>query len=138
MPAPSRRENDSAMIEYGIARHHEQLTATATIHVFKARRPCVIDRVEYANTVGLAEDPGNTFKGEVKNGAIVLATLFDTDSDLAGSNSLGTGIVVASPTGSPALANRWIAAGDVIDLVFTEGGTATLPPGDVTVYVREV
>jgi len=123
------------MIEYTVGRHHGEATANTTVHIFTARRRCIIDRVEYANTVGLVEHADDHVTGTVQNGEDVLATLFATDSDLEGAdNSLGTDPIIATP---PA-ATRLLAAGDVLDLVLTAAGSPTLPPGDVTVYVREI
>jgi hypothetical protein len=52
-----------------------------------------VTRIEYANPTGLAGDPANAFKAEVKNGATVLATVFNTENDAGGAtlaaNSLG-------------------------------------------------
>jgi hypothetical protein len=134
----ARRENLHLQKDLTVSRHHEALTANGTKLAFKARAECLITRIEYANEVGLAEDATNAFKLEVKNGATVLATLFDTDADEAGTNTLGTAMIVATPGGSPALANNKLAAGDTLSLVFTEDGAATLPPGDITIYFTEL
>ncbi len=110
----------------------EQVTDTTTWKIAKPKRPYVVTGVQYLNVTGLAEHSSNSFGGALKVGANVVSTLFDTDSDGAGSNSLA--------------ANTWIdgtlvttagylngAADDELTFVATENGTATLPAGLVRV-----
>lgn len=55
---------------------------------------------------------------------VTLATHFDTDSDLAGTNTLAADSWV-----NPTLANNTFEAGDELGAWYLEGGTATLPAG---------
>lgn len=64
----------------------------------------------------------------------VLSRLFNTDSDLTpdvGATLAADTFVEGSVTGT-----LWCAAGDVISLVATEGGTATLPAGRLVIEGR--
>ena len=137
MANANRGENSHLQKDLVFSLAHPAVTATSTFHVFKARVPCKVTRIEYANPTGLAEDTTNTFKGEIKNGSTVLATPFFTDSDEAGDNNLGANtLIVASLSAVDGALN--LAAGDTLDLVLTEAGTATLPAGGLVVYVTEI
>lgn len=117
---------------------HGQLTATTTIKLFKARRRFHVDSVEYINPTGLAADATNAFRGEVKNGSTLVASIFNTDSndDPAGAalpaDTHVAGVLAASKP------DRGLAKGDVLSLVLTEDGTATLPPGRLQVEGRYI
>lgn len=116
---------------------HAALTATTTSKLWKcpAGRSFVVERVSYINPTGLAGDGTNAFAGEVKNGSTVMATLFNTDTGDAGGASLAADTFVEG-TLSATAANQWLAAGDVISLVLTEDGTATLPAGRLVIEGR--
>lgn len=107
---------------------HPALTSTTTTVFWKARADYRIDSVEYVNQTGLAEDATNVFKGEIKRGSTILFTLFNTDSDGAGDNNLTAAtFVAATPNEDP---EELVGEkDDVLSLVMTEGGTATLPAG---------
>lgn len=130
----ARYENDHLQKDVCRSLYHAAATANTTKHIFKARAECVVTRIEYANETGLVADAANHFRGEVKKGATLVSTLFNTNS--AGGAALG--VTVLTPALSAVAGALVLAAGDVLDLVLTETGLATLPPGDVHVYVTEL
>jgi hypothetical protein len=118
---------------------HAQVTATTTVKLWKCPtgRDFIVDRVIYMNVTGLAEHADNWFTGKVQNAATVVATLFDTDSDGAGTNTLAADTFVEG-TMAAAVADRVVNEGEELSLVLTEGGTATLPAGFVQIEGRYV
>ena len=118
---------------------HAALTGTTTVKLWKcpAGRQFVVERASYINPTGLVEDPANNFAGALKNGSTVMATLFNTDSDLTPDPgaTLAVDTFVEGALSATATA-RWLAAGDVISFVATETGTATLPVGRLVIEGR--
>lgn len=115
--------------------HPGSLTSDTTYKFWQAPRPCRVTDVRYINPTGLAEHATNAFAGSVLNGATVVATIFDTDSDEAGAdNSLPANTFV---TGVIAAAGAVLAADDVLSLFLDEdaAGAATLPAGRLQVEV---
>jgi hypothetical protein len=117
---------------------HAELTGTTTVKLWKAPagRAFRIDRILYINDTGLVADATNAFRGEVKNGATLVAELFNTDSDddpAGASLAAATFIELDSDVEVP---SRVLAAGDTLSLVFTEDAAATLPTGRLTVEGR--
>ena len=117
---------------------HAALTATTTVKLFTVPtgKTLRIDRVWYCNPTGLAGAAGNAFKGEVKNGSTVINTMFNTDTGAGGAS-----LAADTPgfgTNSATDASLVLAAGDVLTLVFTETGTATLPAGSLFIEGRYV
>lgn len=110
---------------------HAQATATTVSKLWKvpAGKKFQLERASYINPTGLAGDAANAFTGAIKNGADVMATLFNTETDNGGAalaaDTFVEGTLHATPT------NQWADAGDVVDLTLTEVGTATLPAGRV-------
>jgi hypothetical protein len=132
LPRPPTPYQEKVVISYD----HPQVTATTTWKIFKAKgRPFRIDSVRYINPTGLAADATNVFAGTLKNGSTVMATIFDTDSDTGAALAADTFV---DGTLSATQANRVLAADDVLSLVATEGGTATLPAGRVVVEGRYI
>lgn len=130
----TRRENDDLQVDLTASRSHGALSATTTLPVYKARARCVVLGVEYDNPTGLVGDAANAFKCELKVGANVVATLFNTETDNGGA-TLTAGEIQA-PT--PVAAYKVLAAGDVLNAVYTKIGTGALPAdGQVRVRVRE-
>lgn len=115
---------------------HGSTTATTTSKLWKCPtgKSFVIDRVSYINPTGLTGDAANVFKGEVKNGSTVMATVFNTETDAGGATLAADTFVEA--TLSATAAALWLAAGDVMSFVLTEGGTATLPAGRLVIEGR--
>lgn len=131
---PDNKYEERVVLTYD----HAALTDTTAVKLWKCPvgRTFVLERASYINPTGLAEDTTNTFAGDVKNGATVMASLFATDSDLAGAdNSLAADTFVEGTLSSTAT-DLWLAAGDVLSVVFTEGGTATLPAGRLVIEGR--
>ncbi len=113
---------------------HAAVTADTTVPVFKARKRTRVETVRYNNPTGLAEDAANYFAGTLKNGATVVATIFDTNSAGAGTNSLAAGWT----DGSVVTAERVLEVDETLDLILDETGTATLPAGSVLVFLTEL
>lgn len=126
----TRRPNDVEAERLSLLKEHAELTATTTIKLYKvpAGRTFRLDSVQYNNVTGLAGHATDAFAGTVQNGATVAATLFNTDTGDAGGASLAAD-TPAFGTLSATSASRVFAAGDVVSLVLTEDGTATLPAG---------
>lgn len=132
------RENVVATPErFSLAYDHAALTATTTVKLYKvpAGRRLRIDRCSYINPTGLAENASNAFAITVQNASTVVASGIDTDSDEAGDNNLAADTFVEL-TLSATDASRVLAAADVLSVVFTEDGTATLPAGRLVVEGR--
>jgi len=116
---------------------HPSVTATTTWKFHKAKgRSFRVDSVRYINPTGLTGDAANAFTGVLKNGATVVATIFNTETDNGGATL--TADTFVDGTLSATDANRVLAADDVLSLVATEVGTATLPAGRVVVEGRYV
>lgn len=120
-----------SVVPVELSTDHIQVTASATVKFFKATRPMVVDSVEYINPTGLAEHADNYYNIAVKNGDTVVASK---------NTKVGEGGTLAADTftalTNAAIANRTIAAGDVLALVLTKAGTQTLPAGKVVVHGR--
>lgn len=130
---PDNKYEERMVLSYD----HPQVTATTSWRFWKcpAGRQFVIERASYINPTGLTGDATNAFNGDVKKGATVMATLFNTDTGDAGgatlaANTFVEGVLSATP------ANNWLAAGDVIDLTVTLEGTQTLPAGRLVIEGR--
>ncbi len=132
-PKPAAVHQNHAVV----ACEHPEVTSTTTVHVLKATRPLIVDAVYYVNPTGLAEHSTNTFSGVVKKGSTTFATLFDTDSDNAEGYNLAANAWVAGVLDADS-AKRAFDAGDELDLVLTEGGTADLPAGRIVVEFRYI
>lgn len=115
---------------------HAQVTATTTVKLWScpSGRDFQVDRVLYLNPTGLAADAANHFLGEVRQGAAIVAEVFDTNS--AGGAALAADTFVEGALG--AAADRHIAGGEALSLVLTETGIATLPAGSIMIEGRYV
>lgn len=135
MSTPSRRENDILQKDLTFYQYCPSTAATATLHVFKARVPCRVTRVEYVSVTGLVTDAANYFTGVLKNGATTVCSVFNT-------NATGGAAIAANTVSTPAVSTVASAtnleAGDTLDLVMTKTGTQTLPDGHLRVYVTEI
>lgn len=117
---------------------HAALTATTTVKLatVPAGKTLRIDRVWYNNPTGLAADPTNAFRLEIRNGATVVALVFNTDNDDA---PAGAALVADTPVwGAVVPAAAVLEGGAELTAVFTEDGTATLPAGDLRIEGRYV
>lgn len=133
MASPTKPDAEQKVLVF--PKEHAQVTATTTVKLFKSRKRIRIDRVDYINPTGLVGASGNAFKGEIKSGATVCASLFNTDTGAAGA-TLAPDTFVTGTNGTKA--NRTIAKDTDITLVLTETGAATLPAGTVLVYYTEL
>lgn len=117
---------------------HAQVTATTSIRLWSVPvgRKFRLDRALYINPTGLAEDATNWFEVSIQKGSTKMAA-FSTDSDEAGTNTIPANTPLELPLAA-AQADRVAVAGDIISLVLTEGGTATLPAGRVVIEGRLV
>jgi hypothetical protein len=115
---------------------HAALTATTTIKVYKAPRRMEVLKVEYINVTGLVAHDDNHFALTAQNGATVIAGPRSTDGNGGGSSIAAdtfTDVALVASTSA-----RILAEGDVLSVVATEGGTATLPAGKFVVHARWV
>lgn len=116
-----------------MAYDHVQVTATTTVKLWKVptARKFVLERASYINVTGLATDATDAFRGELRNGSVVMATLFNTDTDDVPAGASVAANTFVEATLSSTASELWLAAADIISLVLTEDGTATLPAGRV-------
>jgi hypothetical protein len=135
---PPRRKNERLQEPITLSLDHGTLTATTTAKLWSvpAGKRLRVDRVWYCNPTGLAADPTNAFSLEIRNGATVVASVFNTDNNdvpagvALAADAIVTGVLSATP------ANLALAAGDTLSAVFTEDGTATLPAGRLVIEGR--
>lgn len=120
-----RRENLHLQERVTLTHAHAQLTGTATEIAFKASRDFILERVRYVNDTGLAAHAANFFALQAKNGAVVMAD-WSTEVGEEGTVAAATFVDL---TNSAVVGALNLAADDVLSFVFTESGTATLPPG---------
>ncbi|MGN6103650.1 MAG: hypothetical protein ACTHU0_00970 [Kofleriaceae bacterium] len=114
---------------------HAEQTANATLNVWRAPvgRAFRIDRVLYINPTGLAADATNAFRCELKNGATLVATVFNTDSNDAPTGAALVANTFIELTSDAEIPSRLVDVGNTLSIVFTEDGTAILPPGQLFV-----
>lgn len=133
----TRRKNELFQEYWTTTHEHAALTATTTVKLWTvpAGKKLRIDRVWYNNPTGLAGHGTDAFMLEIKNGATVVNTVFNTDTGDAGGASLDAD---TPTTGTPSAtdANLVLSADDVLTAVFTEDGTATLPAGRLVIEGR--
>ena|SRR5688572_8236862 len=134
----ARRPNDVEVEKFTLLKEHGALTDTTTINVYKVPtgRTLRLDRVSYINVTGLLEDNANNFAGAILNDATTVATLFNTDANLDPDTgaSLEADTFVEGAFVSEAL--RVFDAAEIVSLVLTETGTATLPAGTLILEGR--
>lgn len=113
---------------------HPAVTADTTWKFWKcpAGRSFLVERASYINVTGLAGDPTDAFAGYLKNGSVVMATLFNTDTGDSGGASLAANTFVEG-TLSSTMSERWLAAADVLSMLADEDGTSSLPAGRLVV-----
>lgn len=117
---------------------HAAVTADTEWTFHRAGAKCRVVGAWYMNPTGLAEDPTNTFALSVrKNGTTTLAGPLSSDSDGAGTNTIVGGTyypLTLSETESDLI----LEAGDVLSLLADEGGTSSLPLGQVLVRLQDL
>ncbi len=110
---------------------HIQVTATTTVKKFKNKtgRQIKITSVQYLNVTGLAADASNTFVIALKQGSVVVAD-WDTTTGQEGTVTADTHM---NMTLSSTAADLIIEIDEILSVVLTETGTATLPAGQLEV-----
>ncbi len=110
---------------------HAQVTATTALKKWKNKtgRQVKITGVQYLNITGLAQDASNTFVIALKQGSVVVAD-WDTTTGQEGTIAADTHV---SLTMSATAADLIIEPDEILSLVLTETGTATLPAGQMEV-----
>lgn len=113
---------------------HAQATADTTEKVWSPSRQFKIDRVQYINPTGLAEDATDFFVIKVLNEALVAAS-WSTKTGEEGTIDADTFVDL---TLSDTAANLVLEAGDVLSISLDEdaGATATLPAGRFVIEGR--
>ncbi len=129
----TRRRNEFLQERFEFDISHGELTVTTTVQGRKLARAFVVERVTYYNETGLAEDDTDIAAASLEvAGGDPVSTLFNTDSAADDDASLDADTFLL-----PALTDTVNgAAGDVLQIVFTLGGSPTLPAGRATVYGR--
>lgn len=122
------REQQHICLEF----EHVQVTATTTLKKWKNKtgRQIRIENVQYHNITGLAADASNTFNIALKQGSVVVAD-WDTTTGQEGTIAADTHVSLVK---SSTAADLIIEADEVLSLVLTETGTATLPAGRMEVF----
>lgn len=122
--------------EVSLVVDHAQVTADTTAKVFKVRadRAFKLERVDYVNPTGLAQDATNFFNIKLQTGAgpTVLAN-WSTETGQQGTLTADTFVALvlnATP------ANLILAPGAEVSLFLDESGTATLPAGKLVIHGR--
>lgn len=117
---------------FQFTREHPETAASLVVKVLDPTRRGRVTSVRYVNPTGLAENATNAFSGTMRKGSDTFATIFNTDSDGAGTNTLAANAWVAGVIDADTTLSTF-AAGDDVDLVLTLAGTQTLPPGAVVI-----
>lgn len=128
----TRRPQAFTSPEFSIDFAHPAITATTAFRLpWVAPAAYRITGVFYVNQTGLAGDGTDAFAGLLADDdGNTVASLFNTDTGDVGGASLAAATVVdATVVEAQAVG----AAGDMLDLTFTEDGTATLPAGNLRV-----
>ena len=108
---------------------HVQVTATTTIKKWKNKtgRQLKITSVQYLNVTGLAVDASNSFKIALNQGSVEVAKW----STATGAEGTVTADTHMNLTLSSTAADLIIEPNEVLSVVLTETGTATLPAGQL-------
>lgn len=109
---------------------HIALTADATVQKFTvpADRHFVLTGASYHNVTGLAEDAANFFNIKVQTSADVVLANWSTETGAEGTIAADTVVDLTLA----ALAVRTLPPGTIIEVLYDEDGTATLPAGTLT------
>lgn len=134
----TRNENQNLQERVELQFSHPAVTDTTVWKFAKPKRAFVVEWVRYINPTGLAEHNDNWFTLALKIGTTVAATIANTDGDSVSTHAaLAVDTFVDGALSSVAGALNG-AADDVISLVATEGGSATLPAGHLVVGIKYV
>lgn len=131
--AGERRPNEFFQDIYTVSFDHAQLTSTTTTKVYQApptggqRR---VKSVRYVNPTGLAQSGSNSFAITLQKGVTAVANGIDTATvAIPADTFIGMTVVDAAAVLDPL---------DVLSVVATETGTATLPPGRLVIELITV
>ncbi len=121
----SRRTNQYVQETQTIYFAHAQATGdVAAAPFWIAPWPCQVVGVKYYNATGLATHADNWFNIKIQNDSAICAK-WNTDTGVEGTIAAATPVdFTLGTTTDPVLAED-----DVLSVVLTEGGTATLPAG---------
>lgn len=110
---------------------HIALTATTTVKKWKNNtgRQVKITGAKYLNVTGLAQDASNSFKIGLNQGAVEIAK-WNTATGQDGTITADTHMTMVL---SSTAADLIVEPDEILSLVFTETGTASLPAGQVEV-----
>jgi hypothetical protein len=136
--APARRaEREQEAVCFSF--DHPQVTETTAWNIFRVPtgKTFRVDRVDYLNVTGLAEDTTNVFALALNLDATEAAS-WSTDSDLMVADAGIPADEFMELTLATDVADLVCVADSVVSLVATEGGAATLPAGRVIVHGRYV
>lgn len=100
------------------------LTADDTVKLFKAERQFLLEAATYHNETGLVADVTNFMDIQLVETAVVMAN-WSTETGQEGTIAADTHVDLTLGT----LANRTLAADEVLSVFFEEGGAVTLPAG---------
>lgn len=117
---------------------HPEVTGDTVWKFFKvpAGKKLRIDKCDYINVTGLAQDTTNVFNLIVKHGSTTVAS-WSTDNDLMVPDASIPADTFMALT-LEADANLVAPADAVLSFTADEGGTATLPAGRLVVHGRYV
>lgn len=111
---------------------HPAVTATAAAVKFwknKTGRQLKVTSVQYLNVTGLAQDPSNSFKISLNQASVEVAKWSTT----TGQEGTVTADTHMNMTLSATPADLIIEPDEVLSVVLTETGTASLPAGQLEV-----
>jgi hypothetical protein len=132
---PPTTEQDRVVLSYD----HAELTGDLEVKLLKVPAFCAafrVDKVEYINPTGLADDATNFFEISVMNGATVVAGPLTTEG-VGGAADLDADVFVELDL-SATDADTVLAPGDVLSVLFDETAAATLPPGRIVIHGRYI
>lgn len=130
---PQREQQHITLTE----RHIEVTASLGAAQKFwknKTGRQCRVKSVQYHNLTGLATHADNWFVIALKQGSVVVAD-WSTDTGEEGTIAADTHV---SLTLSATAADLIIEPDEVLSLMLTEGGTATLPAGQIEVTLLQL
>jgi hypothetical protein len=113
---------------------HGQVTETTEIAIAKLGRAWRIDRAQYINPTGLAEDATNFFTVQVLKEGTDVAASWSTETGEEGTLTAATWVELTL-SGD---AKQVFAADDEVSLNLEEAATATLPAGRLVLECRYI
>jgi hypothetical protein len=134
----ARREDTLLQERVLLPYDHAQVTADTTVKLWQvpAGRKFRLDRVYYNNPTGLAVDASNFYNIAVQKNDGVTPVVMANHSTETGEEGTLTGDTPVELVLAADGAARVADAGDDIELLLDEDGTATLPAGRVVIEGR--